>query len=82
MNEQNFGAKGINIIISSTVNNIAEAERIRMFLIDKFELNVRNETLGFQSMSKNTISELYTGLDENTFVLALISRDYLQNEPD
>ncbi|MGA2296106.1 MAG: pyridoxal-phosphate dependent enzyme [FCB group bacterium] len=71
---------GINIIISSTVNNMTEAERLRQFLSSNFDLNIIQETVGSQSVSHGTISELYDNLDDNTYIFALISRDYLQNE--
>ena len=70
----------IKIIISSTMNNMTEAERIKEFLETNFLLEVETESRNTQAYSKGSIDDLYSGLGENTYIFSLISRDYLQNE--
>ena len=68
------------IIVSSTLNNMSEGEKIGNYLNEKFGLNVETEIRNSQSFSKGTLHELYHSLDTNELVFSVISRDYLQNE--
>ena len=72
--------ESIRIILSSTLNNMIEAEKIKNHLIDNFGLQVETETRNSQAYSKGTLNDLYSNLDNDTIIFSLISRDYLQNE--
>lgn len=76
----NFPEQKFNFIVSSTINNMVEADKIITKLKDELGFNVESETRNTYSYSKGTLNQLYDGLDENTLVISLISRDYLQNE--
>jgi hypothetical protein len=68
------------IIVSSTLNNMSEAEKIGTYLKDKFGFNIETEIRNSQSFSKGTLLDLYNNLEPNELVFSVISRDYLQNE--
>jgi hypothetical protein len=70
----------IKIIVSSTLNNMTEAEKVKERLIEEFGFNVETETRNIQTFSKGTLNDLYSNLDRDTYIFSLISRDYLQNE--
>lgn len=70
----------LKIIISSTLNNMIEAEKIKTHLTENFNLKVETETRNSQAYSKGSLADLYNNLDQNTIIFSLISRDYLQNE--
>jgi cysteine synthase len=73
-------SKGIRIILSSTLNNMTEQEKIKTHLLDKLMIPVEAETRNSTAYSKGKLEDLYNGLDDNTYVFTLLSRDYLQNE--
>ena len=56
------------IIISSTINNMTESERIREHLRDSFNFKIETETRNAQIYSKGTLEEFYNSLDDNTYV--------------
>ncbi len=68
------------IIVSSTLNNMSEAEKIGSFLKDKFGITIETEIRNSQSFSKGTLLDLYHNLESGELVFSVISRDYLQNE--
>ncbi|MBI5324061.1 MAG: pyridoxal-phosphate dependent enzyme [Ignavibacteriae bacterium] len=70
----------LNVIISSTLNNMSEAEKVSLSLKDKFNINVETEIRNSQTFSKGSLFELYNNLESNELVFILISRDFLQNE--
>lgn len=70
----------LSIIISSTLNNMSEAEKIKLFMQEKFRIHVETDIRNSISFSKGSLNELYQNLTSNTYVFSLISRDYLQNE--
>ncbi|TAL69731.1 MAG: PLP-dependent lyase/thiolase [Bacteroidetes bacterium] len=71
---------GLNVIISSTLNNMSEAEKVSECLKDKFDIKVETEIRNSQTFSKGSLFELYGNLDSNEQVFIIISRDFLQNE--
>jgi cysteine synthase len=68
------------IIVSSTVNNMVEAEKLKEHFLKNFGIKTINDTRNSPAYKKGSLSELYNSLDEKDYVLSLISRDYLQNE--
>jgi len=70
----------LKFIVSSTMNNMVEAEKIMTKLKDDLGFQVEGETRNTHTYSKGQLSEIYGKLDKNTLVISLISRDYLQNE--
>lgn len=68
------------IIISSTVNNMLEAEKIKNHVSEYFGFEVESETRNSRAFRKGSLKELYESLGDNTIVFSLISKDYLQNE--
>ncbi len=68
------------IIISSTVNNMLEAEKIKNHVADFFGFEVETETRNSRAFRKGSLKEMYDGLGPNTIVFSLISKDYMQNE--
>jgi len=72
--------KGIRIILSSTLNNMTEQEKIKTHLLDNLVIPVESETRNSTAYSKGKLEDLYNSLDDNTYVFTLLSRDYLQNE--
>ena len=70
----------MKVIVSSTMNNMTEAEKIRARLEDDFGLTVESDTRNTKIYSKGTLEELYSNIDKDTYIFTLISRDYLQNE--
>jgi len=73
-------SSGLRIILSSTLNNMTEQEKIRNHLLDNLRIPVESETRNTTAYSKGKLEDLYNNLDENTYVFTLLSRDYLQNE--
>lgn len=71
---------GLKIIVSSTLNNMTEAEKIKTHILENLNIPVETETRNTTAYSKGKLEELYNGLDENTYIFTLLSRDYLQNE--
>ena len=71
---------GLKIIVSSTLNNMTEAEKIKTHILENLNIPVETETRNTTAYSKGKLEELYRDLDENTYILTLLSRDYLQNE--
>lgn len=74
------GQNEMKIIISSTMNNMSEAEKLKNFLVEKTSIPVESEIRNSHVYSRGSLNELYQSLDANTYILKLISRDYLQNE--
>lgn len=70
----------LKVIISSTLNNMSESEKIGTYLKDKYDIIVETEIRNSQTFSKGSLLELYSSLDLNEQVFILISRDFLQNE--
>ncbi len=70
----------VSILISSTLNNMSEAEKIKVFLQDKFNIIVESDIRNSMNFTKGTLSEIYQDLKPRTYIFSLISRDYLQNE--
>ncbi len=68
------------IIVSSTINNMIEAEKIKERLSEHFGFIAESETRDTQAYSKGSLEELYSNPDKDSIVVTLISRDYLQNE--
>ncbi len=68
------------IIISSTVNNMLEAEKIKNHILEKFRFEVETETRNSRAYRKGTLKELYSSLDNKSVVFSVISKDLLQNE--
>jgi hypothetical protein len=71
---------GFKFIISSTMNNMNEADKILNKLRDELGFHVESDTRNTHTFSKGSFSELYSNLNDNTFIFLLVSRDYLQNE--
>lgn len=78
--EDDIQPSDCNIIVSSTVNNMVEAEKLKEHFLSKFGIRTINDTRNSPAYKKGTIKELYDNLGEKDYVLTLISRDYLQNE--
>lgn len=72
--------RSYKIIVSSTLGNMTEADRIKNHIAQHLQYNVESETRNSPAYSKGSLREMYEGIDENSLVFALISRDYLQNE--
>ena len=71
---------GLKIIVSSTLNNMTEAEKIKTHILEKLNIHVETETRNTTAYSKGKLDDLYSNLDKDTYVFTLLSRDYLQNE--
>lgn len=71
---------GIKIIVSSTLGNMLEADKIKNHILQTLQYPVETETRNSPAYSKGPLKELYENLDEGSLVFALIGRDYLQNE--
>lgn len=71
---------GIKVLLSSTLNNMLEAEKIKNHLEEHIGIEVETEIRDTQSYSKGTLKEMYDSLDSNSYIFSLMSRDYLQNE--
>jgi cysteine synthase len=78
--EDDIQPSDCNIIVSSTVNNMVEAEKLREHFQTKFGIRTINDTRNSPAYKKGSLQELYDNLGEKDYVLTLISRDYLQNE--
>lgn len=68
------------IIISSTLNNMTEAEKVKSHLAENFDFIIETETRNSQAYNKGSLSDLYSNLNTHTLIFPIISRDYLQNE--
>ncbi len=73
-------ANDLRIIVSSTLNNMTEAEKIKTHISENLKIFVESETRNTSAYSKGKLEHLYADLDENAYVFTLLSRDYLQNE--
>jgi cysteine synthase len=80
LNTSNFQDKQYKFIVSSTMNNMVEAEKIATKLKEEMGFFVESDTRNTHTYSKGRLSEIYSKLDDTTLVISLISRDYLQNE--
>ncbi|MFC2129863.1 PLP-dependent lyase/thiolase [Bacteroidota bacterium] len=78
--EKKNGKNNYKLIVSSTMNNMIEADKIIIKLKDEMGFIVESETRDTHTYSKGTLNNLYNNLDESTLVISLISRNYLQNE--
>jgi len=67
-------------IISFTYNNLNEARKIETFLLENFNLKVTNDIRNSPLFKHGPLKEVFTSLNENQYVIKLLSRDYLQNE--
>lgn len=67
-------------IISFTYNNINEARKIETFLLENFNIKVSNDIRNSPLFQYGSLKDLFKSLDENQYVIKLLSRDYLQNE--
>lgn len=82
-NSQNQGRQSTNklsFILSFTYNNLNEARKIENYLKQNLKVNVDNDIRNSPMFNRGSISDLFLGLQENEYVIILISRDYLQNE--
>ncbi|MFA6572397.1 MAG: pyridoxal-phosphate dependent enzyme [Bacteroidota bacterium] len=75
-----YPVSDIHLVLASTVNNMTEAEKIREHFNNVMQINVELETIGAHSLTESSIQDLYSKTEENSFVLLLVSRDFLQNE--
>jgi cysteine synthase len=66
--------------LSFTYNNLNEARKIETYLKQTLKVKVENDIRNSPMFNKGSISELFSRLKENEYVIILISRDYLQNE--
>lgn len=71
---------GRTIIVSSTMNNMTEAEKVKDHISNSFGYHVETDLRNSKAYSKGNIEDFYNSLDEDSFVFVLVSRDYLQNE--
>lgn len=67
-------------IISFTYNNINEARKIETFLLENFNIKVSNDIRNSPLFQYGSLKALFKSLDENQYVIKILSRDYLQNE--
>jgi len=72
--------RSFSIIVSSTLGNMTEADKVKNHIIQQLQYPVESDTRNSPGLSKGTLKELYEKLDSNSMVFVLISRDYLQNE--
>lgn len=67
-------------IISFTYNNLNEARKIENFLLENFDLKVKNDIRNSPLFKHGPLKEIFSSLNDNQYVIKLLSRDYLQNE--
>ncbi len=67
-------------IISFTYNNLNEARKIENFLLENFNLKVTNDIRNSPLFQHGNLKEVFTSLNDNQYIIKLLSRDYLQNE--
>jgi hypothetical protein len=67
-------------ILSYTSNNVNEAKKIESLLLENFKVKITNDIRNSPLFRQGTIEEIFTSLNENQYVINLLSRDYLQNE--
>ncbi len=70
----------IKFIVSSTMNNMVEAEKLITKLKDEMGFPCDSDTRNTHTYSKGRLSDVYAELEDKTIIISLISRDYLQNE--
>ncbi len=69
-----------SFVLSFTYNNLNEARKIENYLKQNLKVKVENDIRNSPMFSKGSISDLFSALKSNEYVIVLISRDYLQNE--
>ncbi len=67
-------------IISFTYNNLNEARKIETFLHENFNLKTTNDIRNSPLFQHGSLKEIFTSLNDNQYVIKILSRDYLQNE--
>jgi cysteine synthase len=67
-------------IISFTYNNLNEARKVENFLLENFNLKTTNDIRNSPLFQHGTLKDVFTSLDDNQFVIKILSRDYFQNE--
>ena len=78
--ETNKKVADFHILLSYTFNNLHEAQKVESYLKDNFNISVSNDIRNSPIYSTGEIDEIYKELPENTYIINLLSRDYLQNE--
>ncbi len=67
-------------IISSSMNNMLEADKIASKLKEDFGFHVESDVRNAQAFSKGSLKDIYDNLDEKEIVIFVIGKDFLQNE--
>jgi len=69
-----------DFVLSFTYNNLNEARKVENYLKQNLKVKVENDIRNSPMFSKGSISDLFSRLKSNEYVIIFISRDYLQNE--